>query len=66
MIASEVNAVSRVLREGGIEVTALHNHLLNETPRNRAARSGGIVLRSESPASISSGSKTAWTLSSAI
>jgi hypothetical protein len=33
MIASEVNAVIRVLREGGIEVTALHNHLLNETPR---------------------------------
>lgn len=33
MIASEVNAVIRALRDGGIEVTSLHNHLLTETPR---------------------------------
>ena len=33
MIASEVNAVIRTLRENGIEVTSLHNHLLNEEPR---------------------------------
>jgi hypothetical protein len=33
MVASEVNAVIRALRENGIEVTSLHNHLLNETPR---------------------------------
>jgi hypothetical protein len=33
MVASEVNAVIRALRESGIEVTSLHNHLLNETPR---------------------------------
>ena len=33
MIASEVNAVIRVLRENGIEVTSLHNHLLTEEPR---------------------------------
>jgi hypothetical protein len=33
MIASEVNNVSRALRENGIEVTALHNHLLNDEPR---------------------------------
>lgn len=33
MVASEVNAVIRALREGGIEVTSLHNHLLTETPR---------------------------------
>jgi hypothetical protein len=33
MIGSEVNAVIRALRDGGIETTSLHNHLLNETPR---------------------------------
>ena len=33
MIASEVNAVIRALRENGIEVTSLHNHLLNDEPR---------------------------------
>lgn len=33
MIASEVNAVIRALRENGIEVTSLHNHLLTEEPR---------------------------------
>jgi hypothetical protein len=33
MIASEVNAVIKTLRESGIEVTSLHNHLLAEEPR---------------------------------
>lgn len=33
MIASEVNPVIRALRDGGIEVTSLHNHLLTEEPR---------------------------------
>jgi hypothetical protein len=33
MIASEVNPVIRALRRNGIEVTSLHNHLLNEEPR---------------------------------
>ena len=33
MVASEVNAVIRALRDGGIEVTSLHNHMLTETPR---------------------------------
>jgi hypothetical protein len=33
LIASEVNPVIRVLREGGITVTALHSHMLEETPR---------------------------------
>jgi hypothetical protein len=33
MIASEVNSVIRTLREGGVEVTALHNHMLTEEPR---------------------------------
>lgn len=33
MIGSEVNAVIRALRESGIEVTSLHNHLLTDEPR---------------------------------
>jgi len=33
MIASEVNPVIRALRENGIEVMSLHNHLLNDEPR---------------------------------
>jgi Domain of Unknown Function (DUF1259) len=33
LIASEVNPVIRILREGGIIVTALHSHMLEETPR---------------------------------
>ena len=33
MIASEVNNVIRALRSNGIEVTALHSHMLNESPR---------------------------------
>ena len=33
LIGTEVNPVIKVLRAGGIEVTALHSHMLNETPR---------------------------------
>jgi hypothetical protein len=33
LIASEVNRVIRALRENGIAVTALHSHMLNESPR---------------------------------
>src|SRR6266498_1842528 len=33
LIASEVNPVIRVLRSGGITITALHSHMLEETPR---------------------------------
>ena len=33
LIASEVNPVLRALRANGIAVTALHSHMLNETPR---------------------------------
>ena len=33
MVASEVNPVIHALRDGGIEVTALHNHMLTESPR---------------------------------
>lgn len=33
LIATEVNPVIKALRENGIEVTALHSHMLTETPR---------------------------------
>ena len=33
MTAGEVNPVIRALREHGIQVTALHSHMLTETPR---------------------------------
>jgi hypothetical protein len=33
MVASEVNPVIRALQENGIEVTALHSHMLTEAPR---------------------------------
>ena len=33
LIASEVNPVIRELRKGNIEVTALHSHMLTESPR---------------------------------
>jgi hypothetical protein len=33
LLAAEVNRVIRALRNGGIEVTALHSHMLDESPR---------------------------------
>ena len=33
LLASEVNPVIRILRRGGIAVTAVHSHMLEETPR---------------------------------
>jgi hypothetical protein len=33
MLGSEVNPVIRALRDGGIEVAALHSHMIGETPR---------------------------------
>jgi sulfur transfer complex TusBCD TusB component (DsrH family) len=33
LIAKEVNPVLKSLRDNGIEVTALHNHMLNDQPR---------------------------------
>src|SRR5438309_5280503 len=33
LIAAEVNPVLKTLREGGIEVTALHSHMLEDQPR---------------------------------
>jgi hypothetical protein len=33
LVAKEVNPVIRALRRNGIDVTALHNHMLDENPR---------------------------------
>ena len=33
MIAAEVNPVIRALQKGGVRVTAIHSHMLEETPR---------------------------------
>ncbi len=33
LTAAEVNPVAKALRENGIEVTAIHNHMLEESPR---------------------------------
>jgi hypothetical protein len=33
LVGSEVNPVLQALRQSGIEVTAVHNHMLNEQPR---------------------------------
>jgi len=33
LIAKEVNPVKKALRDSGIEVTAIHNHMLNDQPR---------------------------------
>jgi len=33
LIAKEVNPVAKALRDNGIEVTAVHNHMLDDQPR---------------------------------
>jgi hypothetical protein len=33
LIASEVNPVMKMLRQNGVEVTALHSHMVGENPR---------------------------------
>ena len=33
LIASEVKPVMKILRQNGIEVTALHSHMIDESPR---------------------------------
>jgi hypothetical protein len=33
LLDKEVNAVARTLRQHGIDVTAVHNHMLMDTPR---------------------------------
>jgi hypothetical protein len=33
LLAAEVNPVIKALRDNGIEVTALHSHMLNDSPQ---------------------------------
>jgi hypothetical protein len=33
MLESELQAVLKALRGGGVDVVAIHNHMTNETPR---------------------------------
>lgn len=55
LIASEVNPVIRELRSRGLEVTALHSHMLDETPRLFFLHFWG----SDEPAAIGSALKAA-------
>ena len=44
--AEEVNPMIRALRENGIEVTAIHSHMLDEQPRLFLSISGPTTMRS--------------------
>ena len=41
LLSSEVNPVIRALQDGGVEVIALHNHLLGESPQIMALHFSG-------------------------
>lgn len=55
LIAGEVNPVIKELQANGIEVTALHSHMLRETPRLFFMHFWGL----DSPAKIAAGLKAA-------
>jgi len=55
LVASEVNPVIRELRSHGIAVTALHSHMLDETPRLFFMHFWGV----DTPEKIASGLKAA-------
>jgi hypothetical protein len=55
LIADEVNAVIKELQANGIEVTALHSHMLRETPRLFFMHFWGL----DSPEKIAAGLKAA-------
>lgn len=55
LTAQEVNPVVRALREHGIEVTALHNHMLQEAPRLFFLHFWGV----DSPEGLARGLKAA-------
>ena len=42
---NEVSPVMRALQQGGVEQTALHNHLLGESPRACTCISGRTAIR---------------------
>jgi hypothetical protein len=45
LIDKEVNPVARMFRQHGIEVTAIHNHGLMDTPRLSTCISGPPTMR---------------------
>jgi hypothetical protein len=47
--ADEVNSVIKALRDNGIEVTALHSHMLTDEPRLFFMHFGRTTMRSSSP-----------------
>ena len=49
LIATEVNPVLRALREHGIEVTAIHNHMLDDQPHLFFITSGPMTTPKSSP-----------------
>ncbi len=57
LTAEEVNPVLRTLRENGIEVTALHNHMLADEPRLSSCTSGPTTM----PGSSQRGLAQRWT-----
>ena len=68
LLGSEVNPVIRALRSNGIEVTAVHSHMLDEQPRlfflhfwandNAEKLAGGLRAAIDKTASITSQSST--------
>jgi hypothetical protein len=55
LIDKEVNPVARALRQHGIEVTAIHNHGLNDTPRLFYMHFWGV----DAPATLAQGLRAA-------
>ncbi len=50
LLAGEVNPVVKILTANGIAVTAIHSHMLSETPVFSLCTSGGMVSRKSWPA----------------
>lgn len=55
LVGKEVNPVARALREHGIEVTAIHNHGLDDTPRLFYMHFWGV----DAPVTLAQGLKAA-------
>ena len=49
LIGAEVNPVLRALRQNGIEVTAMHSHMLTISPASSSCISGRTTTRKNSP-----------------
>jgi Domain of Unknown Function (DUF1259) len=60
LVDKEVNPVIRALRANGIEVTALHSHMLDEQPRMFLCTSGRTTMPKNSPRASVSTFQTPW------